>query len=162
MAFTYCQKYGNENWKGKLRVRRGWALHNYDHDYRQTCRYIYIKLTLEIINTYKILNLEKLPLIVSSFGCVMLWACCKFMLLPKMSEICGGKVDKILLKPFCLKMQDFCEKLYILFPLDISCNVLWWGCTLKLYQLSAMILSRSSPHLWAAISIQLLLLHVCS
>ena len=70
MAFTYCQKYGNENWKGKLRVRRGWALHNYDHDYRQTCRYIYIKLTLEIINTYKILNLEKLPL-----SRLLLWLC---------------------------------------------------------------------------------------
>ena len=49
----------------------------------------------------------------------------KFMLLPKMSEICGGKVGKIRLKPFCLKMPDFCGKLYTLFPLDISCNVLW-------------------------------------
>ena len=43
-SFLLCQKYGNENWKGKLRDRRGWALHNYD--YRQTCRYIYIKLIL--------------------------------------------------------------------------------------------------------------------
>ena len=162
MAFTLCQKYGNENWKGKLRDRRGWALHNYNYDYRQTCRYIYIKLILEIINTYKILNLEKLPLIVSSCGCVMLWACCNLKLLPKMSGICGGKADKILLKPFCSKMLDFCGKLCKLFLSNINCNVLWLGCILKPYLLSAMFQNRSSPHLWAAISIQLWWLHVCS
>ena len=78
-----------------------------------------------------------------------------------MSGICGGMADKILLQFFCLEMQDFCGKLYKPFLSNINCNALWLGCTLKPYQLFAMIQNRSSPHLWAAKYIQLWLLHVC-